>query len=209
MLYICEFEFSESNGFIDAVPCNNMGAGTFGGNLEGAVESAADWLKEIVDDALINENELPEITIGHEPTHNGEIIAIAVSRELSDIPSMTAADAARELNVSTSRISQLVNAGLLESWKEGTECLISKASVEARKLIYQVFITKDEDGFYNVEVSDLPGCFTFGDTYEEAVHMAADAMQTYVSSLLVDGENPPKFTHRECPEGVESVNVFF
>lgn len=133
MLYICEFEFFESDGFIDAIPCNDMGAGTFGSNLKDAVESAADWLKEIVDDALINGNELPETTVGHKPTHNGKIIAVAVSRELGDIPSMTAADAARELNVSTARISQLINAGLLDSWKEGTKRLVSKASVEARK----------------------------------------------------------------------------
>ena len=55
-----------------------------------------------------------------------------MSRELSDIPAMTAADAARALGVSTARISQLVSAGLLDSWRDGTRRMVSRASVEAR-----------------------------------------------------------------------------
>ena len=46
---------------------------------------------------------------------------------------MTAADAARELGVSTARVSQLIGAGLLESWRDGTKRLVTRASVEARK----------------------------------------------------------------------------
>lgn len=76
------------------------------------------------------------------------------------------------------------------------------------KFIYQAILTPDEEG-YSVEVPDLPGCFTYGDTYEDAVYMAADAMKTYVASLLTDGEQPPRYTRRDCPDGSESVNVFF
>ena len=44
--------------------------------------------------------ELPPAELGHEPSHGGRVIAIAASREMSDIPAITAADAARELGVS-------------------------------------------------------------------------------------------------------------
>lgn len=74
--------------------------------------------------------------------------------------------------------------------------------------IYQTIITPDEEGF-NVEVPDLPGCFTFGRTLEEALAMAADAMKTYVASLLLDGEKPPAFVQHECPAGSKSIDIYF
>lgn len=76
--------------------------------------------------------ELPVPDFGHEPRHGGKIIAVAVSRELADIPAVTTADAARMLGVSSARVSQLINAGLLDSWKDGTKRMVSKASIEAR-----------------------------------------------------------------------------
>ena len=41
MIYIREFEFYSSDGYVLAVPCD-MGGGTFGATLEEAAESAAD-----------------------------------------------------------------------------------------------------------------------------------------------------------------------
>ena len=133
MVYVWEFEFVESGGFVDAFPFPPLEGATFGGDLNDAVESAADWLKEFVDDALMNGKALPETRVGHKPVHGGRVVAIAVSRELGDIPAMTAADAARELGVSDARIAQLVKAGLLDSWKDGTRRMVSRESVEARK----------------------------------------------------------------------------
>lgn len=76
---------------------------------------------------------MPSMSFGHEPRHGGKVIAVAVSRELDDIPAMTAADAARELGVSRARVAQLCNTGLLESWRDGKKRMVSRASVEARK----------------------------------------------------------------------------
>lgn len=133
MFYICEFEFfDDGKGSVAAFCLNNWGGAAFGDDLEDAGESAADWLVGMVDDCLMNGRELPPIEMGHEPTRGGKVIAIAVSRELSDIPAMTAADAARALGVSTARVSQLVSAGLLDSWRDGTRRMVSRASVEAR-----------------------------------------------------------------------------
>ena len=133
MVYVWEFEFVESGGFVDAFPFPPLEGATFGGDLNDAVESAADWLKEFVDDALMNGKALPETRVGHTPVHGGRVIAVAVSRELGDTPNMTTADAARELGVSDARIAQLVKAGLLDSWKDGTRRMVSRESVEARK----------------------------------------------------------------------------
>lgn len=83
MVYICEFEFFEDGKYIDAFPCNDMGEGTFGTDLEDAVESAADWLGSVVEDSLLGRRELPPMSFGHKPEHGGRIIAIAVTREAS------------------------------------------------------------------------------------------------------------------------------
>lgn len=119
MFYICEFEFyDDGEGSVAALCLNGWSGATFGDDLQDAGESAADWLSCMVDDYLMNGRELPPVELGHEPQHGGMVIALAASRELSNIPAMTAADAARELGVSTARVTQLANAGLLDSWKE-------------------------------------------------------------------------------------------
>lgn len=133
MLYICEFEFYDSGGSVIAEPLTFNGEGTFGDDLDDAVESAADWLSMVIDDHLERGAEMPPMSFGHKPSHCGRVIAVAVSRDLSDIPAMTAADAARELGVSTARVAQLVKAGLLDSWRDGTKRMVSRDSVLARK----------------------------------------------------------------------------
>lgn len=133
MIYVWEFEFFDSGGMVDVVPCGSLGGGgTFGSDLNDAVASAADFLACMVDDHLMGGVDLPAPDFGHEPQNGGKIIAVAVSRELGDIPAITAADAARMLGVSSARVSQLIGAGLLESWRDGTKRMVSKASVEAR-----------------------------------------------------------------------------
>lgn len=115
MFYICEFEFyDDGEGSVAALCLNGWGGATFGDNLEDAGESAADWLTCMVDDCLMNRRELPPVELGHEPQRGVMVVALAMPRELSNIPAMTAADAARELGVSTARVTRLANAGLLD-----------------------------------------------------------------------------------------------
>lgn len=133
MTYVWEFEFFDSDGVVNAVPCGSLGGGgTFGSDLNDAVESAADFLACMVDDHLMGGIELPTPDFEHEPQHGGKIIAVAVSRELADIPAITAADAARMLGVSSARVSQLINAGQLDSWKDSSKRMVSRDSIEAR-----------------------------------------------------------------------------
>ncbi len=48
-----------------------------------------------------------------------------------------------------------------------------------------------EEGGYTVTVPSLPGCVTEGDTFEEAVKMARDAIKGYLASLKKHHEPVP------------------
>lgn len=57
---------------------------------------------------------------------------------------------------------------------------------------YRVVLTPDlVDGGFVVTVPALPGVVTEGDTFEEALEMAKDAIRAYLESLLLDGEAIP------------------
>ena len=53
---------------------------------------------------------------------------------------------------------------------------------------YTVIITKDEDGYYLVNVPALPGCFTQGKTKKEALENIKDAISAYIESLKKHNE---------------------
>lgn len=131
MFYVREFEFYESEGFVIAAPFD-LGAGTFGDNMQDALEYAADYLFTYITDCLINDKKIPEATYGNKPGHRGTVIAVSVDCDLSKVESVSAAEAARILGVSRARVSQMCESGLLESWKDGTRRLITRNSVNAR-----------------------------------------------------------------------------
>jgi predicted RNase H-like HicB family nuclease len=56
---------------------------------------------------------------------------------------------------------------------------------------YPIFIHKDENSAYGVIVPDLPGCYSAGDTIEEAVHNAHEAIECHIEGLLLDNESLP------------------
>ncbi len=58
---------------------------------------------------------------------------------------------------------------------------------------YTVILTPDqEDGGYTVTVPALPGCFTQGDTEEEALANAREAIKCHIEGLQIDGEPIPE-----------------
>jgi antitoxin HicB len=60
---------------------------------------------------------------------------------------------------------------------------------------YQYTIILDPDlegGGYTVTVPALPGCVTQGETIEEAIAMAKDAIRLYIETLLADGQPIPQ-----------------
>jgi len=58
-------------------------------------------------------------------------------------------------------------------------------------LNYRVLLRKELEGGYTVTVPSLPGCVTFGDTIEEAIRMAKEAIDLYIESLKEHGEDLP------------------
>lgn len=50
-------------------------------------------------------------------------------------------------------------------------------------LEYFAILYPDEEGGYTVEVPDLPGCFTQGETVEEAIAMAKEAASLWFGAL--------------------------
>jgi len=58
-------------------------------------------------------------------------------------------------------------------------------------LSYRVLLRKEPEGGYTVVVPSLPGCVTYGDTVEEAIEMAKEAIELYIESLKAHGEEVP------------------
>ena len=57
---------------------------------------------------------------------------------------------------------------------------------------YTIILEPDEEGQgYTVSVPALPGCVTQGKTLEEAIEMAKDAIELYLSVLRDRGEPIP------------------
>ncbi|MDL4864529.1 type II toxin-antitoxin system HicB family antitoxin, partial [Halomonas elongata] len=52
----------------------------------------------------------------------------------------------------------------------------------------------DEQYAYGVMVPDLPGCFSAGDTFDEAVANAREAIEGHLESLSEHGERIPTAT---------------
>jgi predicted RNase H-like HicB family nuclease len=55
-------------------------------------------------------------------------------------------------------------------------------------LTYTVIFEPDPDGGYVSSVPVLPGCFSQGETFEEAQENIKDAIRGYIAVLQEDGE---------------------
>ena len=69
------------------------------------------------------------------------------------------------------------------------------------KLAYPACFYKDEEsGAYAVEVPDLPGCATGGDTLEDAILMGIDAASGWILTDLEEGRPIPS------PSKIEEIH---
>jgi predicted RNase H-like HicB family nuclease len=68
-------------------------------------------------------------------------------------------------------------------------------------LKYTVILIPEEEGGYSVEVPALPGCYTQGETRDEALSMVREAIELYLESCKAHGEPIPQ------ESGVESLTV--
>ncbi len=56
---------------------------------------------------------------------------------------------------------------------------------------YRVMLRKEPEGGYTVMVPSLPGCVTYGETIEQAIEMAKEAIELYIESLKEHNEEIP------------------
>jgi antitoxin HicB len=70
--------------------------------------------------------------------------------------------------------------------------------VTERRRYTILLIPEPEAGGYSVQVPALPGCFTQGETYQEALENAREAIQCHTEGLRLDGEPVP--TEDAAPE---------
>ncbi len=76
------------------------------------------------------------------------------------------------------------------------------------KYTFLAVFTKEEDGGYSVRFPQLDGCYTQGDTFEEARQMAADAMSLHLYGMEQDGETiPTPNLDMQAPKGGMVVPV--
>jgi len=59
----------------------------------------------------------------------------------------------------------------------------------------QVILHPAEEGGYWVEVPSLPGCFSQGETKEEALENIKEAIALYIEDMLAAGEEVPPPEH--------------
>lgn len=59
------------------------------------------------------------------------------------------------------------------------------------KYVYPAIFTKEDNGKYSVVFKDLEGCYTCGDTLEEAIYMAEDVLAFTLYSYEKDGKIIP------------------
>lgn len=54
---------------------------------------------------------------------------------------------------------------------------------------------REEPERYNVRVPALPGCLTYGESIEDALANAREAITGYIKTLIADGQPIPAETH--------------
>jgi antitoxin HicB len=56
---------------------------------------------------------------------------------------------------------------------------------------YKLHLHKETEGGFMVNVPALPGCITQGDTIDDAIAMAKEAIELYIEELKERGEEIP------------------
>jgi predicted RNase H-like HicB family nuclease len=57
---------------------------------------------------------------------------------------------------------------------------------------FTVIVHNAEEGGYWVEVPSLPGCFSQGETIDEALSNVREAIEVHIQGLKDDGQDVPK-----------------
>ncbi len=69
--------------------------------------------------------------------------------------------------------------------------LSRKYTCAMQRLTLPVILESDEDGYF-VSCPALQGCYSQGETYEEAMAIIKDAMRLHIEDRLANGEGVPE-----------------
>ena len=131
MFKVYEFEVFQEGGWYLACPYDFEG-GTQGETFDELCEMTADWLKVMLEDCAIRGVEPPAATFGNEPRHGGRIMLVGVEASRETVRRVSASEAARMLGVTPGRVTQMLDVGRLEGWREGARTWVTVDSIEAR-----------------------------------------------------------------------------
>jgi predicted RNase H-like HicB family nuclease len=81
-----------------------------------------------------------------------------------------------------------------------------------RKLTYLVVFETDENQGISLYFPDVPGCISYGNNFDHALHMAKDALALHIYSMEKDGEATPARTDKipktDAGEMVVPVTIY-
>ena len=75
---------------------------------------------------------------------------------------------------------------------------------------YIALVHKDAGTSYGVSFPDVPGCISAGDTFEEAIALAAEALAGHFAAMRHDGDPipaPRSFEELKCDPEFTSADV--
>ncbi len=75
------------------------------------------------------------------------------------------------------------------------------------RLPYKVVLYPAEEGGYAIEIPELPGCVSQGQTLEEAYEMVQDAKRGWIELALQDGKAIPEPTGKEKYSGKFNIRM--
>jgi predicted RNase H-like HicB family nuclease len=77
---------------------------------------------------------------------------------------------------------------------------------DMKTYVFRVVIEPDEDR-YHAEIPVLPGCYSWGHTYEEALRNIKEAAELWVETLTEDGESIPQEDPKVIKEAPITLGV--
>lgn len=97
-------------------------------------------------------------------------------------------------NITMNR-SLIFNVGIIVGFQKTFKWFHIWYHYSMRKFNYPISIRpldESEGGGYLAEFPDLPGCMADGDTVEEAIHEAQDALESWIKMAIKSGDPVPK-----------------
>lgn len=74
-----------------------------------------------------------------------------------------------------------------------------------KNVSYRILLRKEPEGGYTVIVPSLPGCISYGESVDDAIEHAKEAIEIYIETLKEMGEEIP--TERDTLEYTIMVSI--